>query len=277
LQIVTEFRPSKDTLKGRLVSKSLLELVRTFCVDFVNAHDSSVCDEILAEDYTFNMGGLVMNREEYKAGVDSGNMSTFPDFRVVVRDVINCGDRVVLHCTLHGHSSRHGTSAVWDGIATFEWDGRRISCEHAEEDFYGCRHQLRSGDTVTNTPPEVVDPWSVPIIAPDREVEAAARNWLENGGLDSAVVDLDNVPEDQPKMTVERIEVRRLFAAGERVVFYAIHHGPYLGGLPNCDAHLGTTISRYFGGIADFDGGEPRCVRAVTNRMQILDQLRPRR
>jgi hypothetical protein len=259
------------------VSKSLLELVRTFCVDFVNAHDPSVCDEIMAEDYTFNMGGLVMSREEYKAGVGSGNMSIFPDFRVVVRDIVNSGDRVALHSTLHGHSSRHGTSAVWDGIATFEWDGRRISCEHAEEDFYGCRHQLRSGDTVTSVPPEVLDPWSEPIIGPDRKVEAAARDWLENGGLDTQVVELDNVPEEQPKMTVERIEVRRLFSAGERVVFYAIHHGRYLGGLPGYDAHVGTSIARYFGGIADFAGGQPRRVRAVTNRMQILDQLRPRR
>jgi hypothetical protein len=256
------------------MSKSALDLVRRFCVDFANAHNTAVSTEILSEDFTFNMGGLVWSRAQYIAGVDSGNMSTFPDFRLVPRDIINGGDWVTMHCTLHGRSARHGASAVWDGIATFEWDGHRISCEHVEEDFYSCRHQLRTGATVTTVPPEAVDPWSMPTIGADRDVETAARRWLESGGLDSPLVELDSIPNEQPKMTVERIEVSRLYPAGERVAFYVLHHGTYISGLPDCDVHVGKPIARYFGGIAEFAGGQPRRVRAVTNRLLIVDQLR---
>jgi predicted ester cyclase len=242
-------------------------LMRTYCIDYTNSHDLSVCDRIMEPGYVVHIAGMELERDSaYKPAVEQV-FGRFPALGLVVHELVTNGDRLAMRFSEHA-ASTDGTLACWAGIGLYDWNGARLTSCRVEQDFTGQQRQLATGRPDPLEPPHL-DPWTTTAAVPaDAATEAAARAWLAAGAL-GTVPDgrIDGAPaaDHRPVLEVGDVEVHDLFSAGDRAAFHASLHGSYAGGLDGFDAD-GRPVRLDVAGIATVADGAVVGLHAVTDR-----------
>lgn len=242
-------------------------LMRTYCIDYTNSHDLSVCDSIMEPDYVVHIAGAALERDlAYKPAVEA-TFARFPGLGLVVHELVTNGDRLVMRFSEHG-ATPAGALACWAGIGLYDWNGTRLTTCRVEQDFWSQRRQLRSGTPDPLEAPHL-DPWTTTTAqTPHPAAEAVVREWLAAGDLRDVPggrVDEGAPDEHVPVVDVDRVDVLDLFSAGDRVAFQASFAGCYVGGLDGIDAS-GQLASIAVAGVAAVTGDRIADLHAVTDR-----------
>jgi predicted ester cyclase len=242
-------------------------LMRTYCIDYTNRHDLSVCDSIMEPDYIVRICGMALERDEaYKPSVEQV-FRRFPALGLVVHELVTNGDRLAMRFSEHAATAT-GALACWAGIGLYDWNGTKLTGCRVEQDFRAQRRQLDTGVPDPLEPPHL-DPWlTTTARPPDPAAEALVRTWLAAGDLTSAAggrIDEGSLADHRPVVEVHEVEVLDLFSAGDRVAFHATLRGPYAGGLDGIDA-VGHPAAVDVSGLVTVDGDRVTDVRAVTDR-----------
>jgi hypothetical protein len=253
--------------------------MRRYCIDYTNAHDQSVCDEIMAPDYVVHISGFDLPRDAaYKPAV-ARVFARFPGLQLQVHEFVTNGERLAMRFSEHGAAvDAGGRLAAWGGIGLYRWDGTRLLENFVEQDFLSQEQQLATGAPAPLESPHL-DPWlGTRAEPPSAEAEAALRAWLAKGDLRaaaSAVLDDSwHAPLAPSPLEVEAVEVDDLFSAGARVAFHVTQRGRYRGGLPGADAAwAGRPAALRCAGLARVEAGEVRAVRSISDRLGLRAAL----
>jgi predicted ester cyclase len=242
-------------------------LMRTYCIDYTNSHDLSVCDSIMEPDYVVHICGMALERDRaYKPSVETV-FQRFPTLGLAVHELVTNGDRLVMRFSEHA-ATPTGALACWAGIGLYDWNGTRLTRCRVEQDFWSQHRQLHAGVPDALEPPHI-DPWLTTSSQPPNEhAEAVVRAWLAAGDLAAADDGrIDELPAAQhvPLLDVHDVDVHDLFSAGDRVAFHATMRGPYRGGLDGVDV-LGEPAAIDVAGLVTVAGNRVTDVRAVTDR-----------
>lgn len=249
----------------------LSHLLQRYCFAYTATHDFSVADTIMADDYTFYMGEHVfVGREEaYKPAADR-QFRAYPGLGFAVHDFFSNGDRCAMVFSEFGFSKQFETPCSWHGVSLYRWNGERLTECRIEQDYYARRRQL-TGKVPDPVSRPAYAPWTQAVQPANEENEGVVAKWLEAGGLlKSAIGSLDDeaiAPSvARVLLTDERVELRDMMSAGNRVAFQVEIQGNYASGLPELAGHEGAPASLYATGIADVEGGSVSRVRSVTDR-----------
>ncbi|HVH18876.1 MAG TPA: nuclear transport factor 2 family protein [Myxococcota bacterium] len=248
-------------------------LMRRYCIDYTNAHDPSVCDEIMEPEYVVHISGFDLPRDAaYKPAV-AGVFARFPGLQLQVHEFVTNGERLAMRFSEHGAAAdAGGRFAAWGGIGLYRWNGTRLLENFVEQDFHAQEEQLATGVPAPLESPHL-DPWlGTRTEAENAEAEAVVRAWLAKGDLraaGNAVIDGSwYAPLAPSPLEVESVEVNDLFSAGARVAFHVTQRGRYREGLRGADAAwAGRAAALRCVGFARVEGGEVRAVRAISDRL----------
>lgn len=258
-----------------------LALMRKYCIDYTNSHDVSVCDDIMETDYVVHLSGFALERDpSYKPAVVD-LFGRAPGLGLAVHEFVCNGDRLCMRFSEHSSlPTDDGRGlAVWRGIGLYKWNGRRLTENFVEQDFFAQHRQLDTGRPDALEAPHL-DPWMATEIVPaDQDAEDAVRAWLARGDLaDADAVAIDDATPDRGSglcVTPSDVALNDLFSAGRRVAFHVTVTGNYRGGLDGVpDEHLGSSVSIHVAGLAAVaSDGAIGDVRAVTTRQGVASQL----
>jgi hypothetical protein len=157
-----------------------LALMRRYVEDYSNRADLAVCDEIMEPDYTVTIHGRTLQRDATYKQAAARVFDRFRDLRLTVHEaaVRADGAQFAMRFSEHG-TDADGRVASWFGIGIYEWNGRRLTTSHVEQDLASRERQLSTGRHDLITPPQA-DPWLAATIAPVSEAtETIARAWAE--------------------------------------------------------------------------------------------------
>jgi predicted ester cyclase len=206
----------------------LTALARRFAIDWLDRADAAVPPEIMVPGYLVHIGEVELAGLDAYTPATVGQLEQFPGLQLTVHDLVHTGDRLALHFTEHGASTRHELrGAAWTGVALFRWDGERLTENWTQEDYAARRRQLADGvPDVVGAP--MVAPWTVPPADPDPAAEDVVRAWLA-----TAVPGADGVRwddgRDGPLVAPTGAQVAELFSAGGQVAFAAAQIGAFVG------------------------------------------------
>jgi predicted ester cyclase len=245
--------------------------MQRYCFGYTATHDFTVADQIMVEDYTFYMGEHKFTGREaaYKPAADR-QFKAYPGLGFTVHDFFSNGDRCALDFSEHGHSVQYDADTVWRGVSLYRWTGQLLSECRIEQDYYGRRRQLN-----TRLPDPIAQPayapWSNPVLPANPANEALVTDWLKSGSLlRSAVGSLD---DESVAPTIsraifrdERVEVRDIMSAGDRLAFQIRIDGTYEGGLAELAGNEGVAAALFATGTATIEDGRIKKVRGVTDR-----------
>jgi predicted ester cyclase len=245
-------------------------VMRRYIEDYVNPHDTGVCEEIMTPEYVVHIGGRhLAGRDDRYIPAAAANFVNFPDLHLVVHEVVTNGDRFAFRFTEIG-THLDGAACRWAGIGVYRWDGTRLVENYVEQDHLSRKRQL-DGDGPD--PVEEVDPdaWSTRAEPASAATEAAVRAWIDQGdltavaGRDAAVIDDSwfHGPWRCP-LSVERVEVDDFFTAGSRAAAHVRLVGTAEAGAPG---ELNVAL------IAAVDGDQVVRVHAVTDRIDLANRL----
>ena len=242
-------------------------LMRTYCIDYTNSHDLSVCDSIMEPDYVVRICGMALERDTaYKPSVEDV-FRRFPALGLVVHELATNGDRLVMRFSEHA-ATPAGARACWAGIGLYDWNGDKLTTCRVEQDFWSQRRQLATGSPDPLEPPHL-DPWLSTTAQPSNlAAETTVRAWLARGHLAAAEggrVDEGPLQVHRPILEPEAVEVHDLFSAGDRVAFHATLRGGYVDGLDGIAA-AGTRAAIDVAGLVTVDADRITDVRVVTDR-----------
>jgi hypothetical protein len=251
------------------VTEAFVQLMRTYCIDYTNSHDLSVCDSIMNPDYVVHITGMSLERDTaYKPSVEQV-FERFPNLGLVVHEFATNGERLVMRFSEHA-ADTNGALACWSGIGLYDWDGARLTVCRVEQDFWSQQRQLTSGVPDALQPPHL-DPWSTTVaVPPSAEALEVAQAWIRAGAL--GVVPAGRVDEGAPAthspvVDAADVTIHDLFSAGPRVAFHASITGPYVGGLgDDVAAKVGSDARVDVAGIATITRGEVSSAHVVTDR-----------
>lgn len=250
-------------------------LMRRYCIDYTNAHDQSVCDEIMHPDYAVNISQVQLPRDTlYKAAVKA-IFERCPGLGLVVHEFVTNGDRLAMRFSEHARmpAAEGGRFAAWAGIGVYKWDGKQLTENYVEQDFFAQLAQVSGAAPAAPLEAPHLDPWVGTAAEPaDPAAEKIARAWLERGDLRDApeiVVDSSWYEPLAPSpIEVESVGINDLFSAGDRVAFHVSQSGRYRGGLPGIGADREGERARLdCAGLARVADGRVQSVRVVTDRM----------
>jgi predicted ester cyclase len=244
---------------------SFVGLMRHYVEDYTNAHDLDVCDRIFHPDYRIHIGGATLGYGEYEAMVRDA-FSRFPDLGLVVHGFVTNGDRLAMHFSEHATSPAHGNRrAVWEGIGLYRRgpDGRLVE-NFVEQDFYGRRQQLASGEPV-HLPDQDPEVWITPDVPASSATDDAARTWLEA----RSGADLEKIPVRGPVTATD------LFSAGDRFAARLSIRGRLEGdlyGVPR--EQQGREVAVDAVAIGRVRAGEVRGLRLIGDRFGLQQRLK---
>ena len=257
----------------------LADQLRRYSFAYTAAHDQSVCDDIMVEDYTLHMGDIVITgRDDHYKPAARKQYRQFPGLGMSVHALLITPDRAALHFSEYGRSVLSGTTAAWSGISMYHWNGARLVDCRVEQDYYARRAQLRSGTPHAVDRP-AHDPWAVAVEQPDPTVRDTVRQWLGDGGIatlpcgaldDEPFADAARIQLDWPA-----IEVLDCFSAADRAGFHVSATGP-VSAWPGADQELlGRTTTVYYAGIAQVVDGAVTQARVISDRLAAERRLAP--
>jgi predicted ester cyclase len=259
-------------------------LMRRYCVDYTNAQDLSVCDELMVPSYTLHMGGyhLTGRDEAYKSAV-AAQFEQFPGLCLTVHELAASGDRLAMRFSEHGASARHGgNAAAWSGLGLYRWNGERLVENFVEQDYYARRRQLISGVPDAVEAPAVA-PWDTVAEQSQDEALATVRAWLCHTASSDALaapagLRCDDGNPAHRLLEVESVEVDDAFSTGNRVGFHAALTGRYCGGLGEDVAdRRGAEVTLHIAGLVCTEAGGVISGRVIRDRLGVYKTLRSRR
>lgn len=257
-------------------------LMRRYAIDYTNAHDQSIYPELFVDDYTVNIGGQALVRDESYAPAVRWLYDRAPGLGLVVHELVLNGERLCMRFSEHAAMpARGGGRALtcWRGIGMYAWDGERLVSNRVEQDFLSRRRQIETGVPDALEPPHL-DPWMTTVpVTPNAEAEAVARRVVVEDRLHEAdIAHIDDAVGDAGPVVVEpeAVTVNDCFSAGRRAAVHATVRGPYRGGIDGVpDDALGTPATLQVVAMLDVAAdGSVREVRAVTDREGVRAQLR---
>lgn len=256
-------------------------LMRRYCIDYTSAHDQSVCDDIMSDDYRITISGRTMGMDSYQGAVTAA-FRRYPTLVLTVHELMLSGDRLAMRFSEHGAAADDPDHvAVWPGISLYRWDGSVLLECRVEQDFQTRDEQTADGRTAALEPGHP-DPWATTRDrATDPEAESVVSTWLEVLA-DDPVAALSRpgivlLGSDRPDALVRDATVRidDLFSAGERVAAAVTVEGAYAGGLAGLDdEHIGVRAELPMTLIADVENGRLVGARIVRDRWGFVRRVR---
>jgi hypothetical protein len=255
-------------------------LMRKYCIDYTNSHDQSLCDEIMEPDYVVHINRMDLVRSTTYSAAVSAFFRAAPGLGLVVHELVVNDSRLCMHFSEHGaFAAGDGRAlACWRGIGLYKWNGRRLTENFVEQDYFAMQQQLATGVPHPLKPPHL-DPWmTTEAAAPDEGAEQVVRGWLAKGDLAAAqAVEIDDSRTGrpyEPVLDVEVVTVDDLFSAGSSVPFHVTLQGRYRGALGAAfDIHVGQPARLDAAGIARVAGGAVTAVDLVTTRLVAASDL----
>lgn len=244
-----------------------LQLMKHYCVDYTNSHDTSWLPLIMTDDYAVNICRQKLLRSEgYQASVEK-LFAEAPGLGLTVHQFYCNGDRLAMRFSEHACWRGRGDAlSTWRGFSTYTWDGERLTSCWVEQDFHSRERQILSGEPYTPEAP-AIDPWMSPIVPEDAAVLAAAKRWLETFDLASVpTVEIDDHAEDPSwrlEVTPETVRINDVFGVGRHVPFHLDLIGP-LADTPTTTAKLAVC-----GVLTLAEDGSIARVQAVTDRLTL--------
>src|SRR5687768_16647988 len=112
--------------------------MRTYCIDYTNAHNQTLYDEIMEPDYVLHMMGFTLEgRDEQYAPAVTRLYEEYPGLGLQVHEFLLNGDRLCMRFSEHGASLHHdGRLAAWRGIGLYKWNGTRLVENYVEQDYH---------------------------------------------------------------------------------------------------------------------------------------------
>lgn len=255
-------------------SDPFVALMRRYVVDYTNAHDLAVCDEIMEPGYVLRMGPhVVAGRDEAYKPATRRQLEQFPGLGLTVHEVLSNGDRLALRFSEHGASARHGGAvAVWGGIGLYRWNGTRLTDNTVEQDYLARRRQLADGVPDAAEPPALA-PWDTVARPPDPEVEAVARAWAERGMPPGDGMVFDDGRDHGPLVDPDDVTVDDLFSAGDCAALHVTVRGRYRGGLPGTDGYRNAPATLHAGALVTVADGRVAGGRVIRDRLGLSRAL----
>ncbi|TMM51740.1 ester cyclase [Sulfitobacter sabulilitoris] len=253
-----------------------LGLLRRWVVDYFNRHDAAACADFIVPDYSLHIGDTVFRGRdtEWLPAVDV-QMKLFPGLAMTVHQTLSGPDWAAAYFSEHGASK--GRAAVWSGIAIYRTDGTRLVSCVAQEDYMTRQRQLKSGLADPAEPPAVA-PWDGAEGTPDPDAEAVVRDWLgADWPLDHPAIRVDDehITGTPLRFATRSVDVRSLHSADGHVVFHAVYHGQYQGGLPKVDP-TGQAAHLHCNGMLRVEDGKVSSGRIIRDRLALRVLLRER-
>ena len=206
-----------------------LQLMKRYCIDYVNVGDQAVTRELMVEDYVLHMGfHEVRGRDTSYFDATASLIAQYPGLLLTVHEIATSGERLMMRFTEHGRRQKDGAFCSWGGIALYRWNGQQLLHCSVEQDYWSRRRQIETHETDPVDAPTVA-PWRQDAQAPSPQAEQAVRSWLEAGGLaDTPGVFCDDSWRGGPQMRAinqQRIDIEDIFSVGQRVAFRVLQHG----------------------------------------------------
>jgi hypothetical protein len=259
---------------------AFLRLMKRYVVDYTNAHNQAVTLDLMEADYLLRMGDHhVVGRDTEYSAATRKQMDQFPGLGLTVHEIWTSGERLAMRFSEHGASLRHnGNRAAWGGIGLYRWNGRRLTANLVEQDYFARAEQLASGAPHPVEPP-MLAPWDTAAQAPDGAVEAATRRWLEAGLLEMQpgifLEDAWHVGAEAPLIVQHGIEINDLFSCGPVAAFHATQHGMLaraIGGIAASEED----VRLHMAGIVHIEDGAVAHGRVIRNRLDLVRSLKQR-
>ncbi|OBA72038.1 hypothetical protein A5641_08875 [Mycobacterium sp. 1554424.7] len=255
-------------------------LMRKYCIDYTNSHDQSLYSEIMEPDYVVHINGMSLVRSTTYAKAVRKIFNAAPGLGIVVHEFVLNGDRLCMHFSEHAAMPGAGARALacWRGIGLYKWNGRRLTENYVEQDYFAMQAQITSGHPHPLLTPHL-DPWmTTEAVSANPDAEQTVRTWLERADLAAApAYDIDDARTGvtyQAVLDARDVVVNDLFSAGADVPFHVTIRGLYRGGLGTAaEPHVGKAASLHIAGIARVADGAVASVTAVTARSQALAEL----
>ncbi|MTD13872.1 nuclear transport factor 2 family protein [Nakamurella sp. YIM 132087] len=259
----------------RTAPDHLSELLRRYAFGYTAAHDFSVCDELMVDDYLLIMGpAQVSGREENYKPATARLYQQFPTLGFTVHDLVLGTDRAALRFSEHGRSLRTGTSGSWRGISMYRTrDGLLSECR-VEQDYHSRREQLEGVLGPLPVPSPALDPWLQEPMPADPRIEQVVRDLLADPAfLQDEVLEVDDAHGPRVRLDDATVTVLDLFGAGERVAFHVRLDGSYRSGLAVPEDRAGRPADLYITGIVTVGGGDQVTGHLVTDRYTAARRL----
>ncbi len=253
---------------------SALSLLRRWVVDYFNSHDPAVCAEFIAQSYSLHIGDTVFSGRdtEWLPAVDA-QMALFPGLAMTVHQTVCGPDWAAAYFSEHGATD--GREAVWSGIAIYKAEGSVLTSCVAQEDYMTRQRQLKSGIADKIERPALA-PWDTPSGTRDSAAEDAVRDWLMTGWpLNTAAIRVDDehITDAPLRFDTTSVEVDVIQSDGPTVVFHAVQHGIYQGGLANVERSE-SAVHMHVNGMVRAEDGKVISGRIIRDRIALKVAVR---
>lgn len=232
--------------------------------DYTNAHDTSVIPSILHPSYRFSAGGTTVGYDAYVSMVQ-GAFARVTDLELVVHDLFTNGERLAMRFSERGSSAGPVEGyAAWSGISMYRWNGsdRLTECK-VEQDFYGIRQQLATGQPGDMDPP-MLAPWMTTVESSDPVTEHAARRWASSA-------------RSEDYLDVDTVVMGDVFSSGAKAAIRLRRSGSYTGGLVGVPKdRIGARAWIDVMAVVDVVDGRVSVSHVVADRSGLRKRLRDR-
>lgn len=256
-----------------------LQVMKRYCIDYVNVGDQSVTRDIMVEDYLLRMGHYeVRGRDTAYFDATAALLKQFPKLMLTVHEIATDGDRLMMRFTEHARRARDGAICAWGGIGLYRWNGDCLVQCNVEQDYMSRKRQIEAGTTDPIDAPTAA-PWTGDPEQADPAAAALVAAWLERGELETTPqVHCDEgwTGAATPRLIdQQRIEILDLFAVGKRVGFHALQHGAMASDL--IPGASGRSADLHAIGIVHVEGGQISGGRVIRNRLDLAKRLEAER
>jgi len=254
-------------------------LMRRYVNDYTNRQCLEVCDEIMHPDYTLRMGEHVLSGrdENYKPAAQK-QFRQFPGLCLTVNHVFTNGKRLLMQFSEHGASREHGGArAAWGGIGLYRWDGERLLENYVEQDYLSRRRQLAQDAPVPVERPALA-PWDTEVERPDPGLERWARQFIENGGLETLPASAFDDGASGGAPVVKMLQaaswtIDDLFSAGRHIAFRVTQSGRLVADSGLDASVAGRTGTLYMAGWLEVCAEQVIQARVIRGRLGLLRGL----
>ena len=252
-----------------------LQLMKRYCIDYVNVGDQAVTRDLMVEDYVLHMGfHEVRGRDTAYFDATASLMAQYPGLMLTVHEIATSGERLMMRFSEHGRRAKDGAFCAWGGIALYRWNGEKLLHCSVEQDYWSRRRQIETG-RVDRIDAPTAAPWRGDARPPSPEAEAIVRDWLAHGGLAQTpdVFCDDAWAGHEPMRAIDHreIEIEDIFSVGGRVAFRVLQHGSVAADF--VPGAAGRPASLHATGIVHVADGAVAHGRIIRNRLDLGKRL----
>ncbi|WP_337925022.1 nuclear transport factor 2 family protein [Arthrobacter jiangjiafuii] len=254
------------------------ELMRRYVYHFVNGRDFNEPKRIMSKDYTLHMGSdILRGRDTAYLPAVQHQFSRFPHLEYSIHELIGNETMTAVRFSEHGRPlANPSVAASWMGVAIYRRGRKRLEECWVEQDHFGRRAQLASGEG-DPIPPIAAAPWDAPTVGDSALAGQVFHRWaadLAQWPPTPSSLDPGQASCSQPLLTDSVITINAHVAQGSTVAANLTVTGTYAGGLPGLDHAHGEQVSTFAGVFATVIDGAVSDVRGVTNRVAVQRALR---